>query len=172
MKGFLLIIPFFIIRFGILAFMNKEALNRAALFAPINGNEKIAYIFYQLSNLVIIFYPIFLKIEFKEKLSTVGFIIYVLGLILLFLSALNFSKPKENGINTNGIYKLSRNPMYVSYYICFLGCVILTNSLVLLGTLIIFVFSSHWIIRSEERWCIDKFGKEYINYMNKVRRYI
>lgn len=32
--------------------------------------------------------------------------------------------------------------------------------------------SAHWIILAEERWCIKKFGEEYKNYMNKVRRYI
>jgi protein-S-isoprenylcysteine O-methyltransferase Ste14 len=38
--------------------------------------------------------------------------------------------------------------------------------------LIFFQISAHWIILSEERWCIKKFGEEYIKYMNRVRRYI
>jgi protein-S-isoprenylcysteine O-methyltransferase Ste14 len=37
---------------------------------------------------------------------------------------------------------------------------------------LVFQISAHWIILSEERWCVNKFGQEYINYMNKVRRYI
>ncbi len=37
---------------------------------------------------------------------------------------------------------------------------------------IVFQISAYWIILSEERWCVKKFGEEYINYMNKVRRYI
>jgi len=77
-----------------------------------------------------------------------------------------------NGINLNGLYRVSRNPMYIAYFIYFLGCALLTHSLILLALLIGFQVSAHWIILSEERWCIKKFGEEYIKYMNKVRRYI
>jgi len=37
MNGFLLLIPFFLIRFGLLSFLNKQALPRAAHFAPMRG---------------------------------------------------------------------------------------------------------------------------------------
>ena len=42
MNGFLLLIPFFLIRFGLLSFLNKQALPRAAHFAPMRGREKAA----------------------------------------------------------------------------------------------------------------------------------
>ncbi|WP_442929338.1 methyltransferase family protein [Natranaerovirga pectinivora] len=77
-----------------------------------------------------------------------------------------------NGIKLNGLYRVSRNPMYIAYFICFIGCVLLTYSWILLMLVIVFQISSHWVILSEERWCIEKFGEEYIKYMNKVRRYI
>ncbi len=84
----------------------------------------------------------------------------------------DFAKPSENGINLKGLYRFSRNPMYVAYFVYFLGCVILTHSLILFLILMVFQISAHWIILSEERWCIRQFGDEYIKYMNKVRRYI
>uniref|UniRef100_UPI0032610785 methyltransferase family protein n=1 Tax=Clostridium sp. NkU-1 TaxID=1095009 RepID=UPI0032610785 len=62
--------------------------------------------------------------------------------------------------------------MYVGYFIYFLGCVLFTHSMLLLISLLVFQISAHWIILSEERWCANKFGTEYINYMNKVKRYI
>lgn len=43
MNGFLLSIPFFLIRFGLLALLNKKAILRAARFPPCYGKEKIAY---------------------------------------------------------------------------------------------------------------------------------
>ncbi|MBH1942571.1 isoprenylcysteine carboxylmethyltransferase family protein [Mobilitalea sibirica] len=87
---------------------------------------------------------------------------------MLTLSA----KPNSNRININGLYRISRNPMYLAYFIYLLGCVILSNSLVLLILLIAFQVSTHWIILSEERWCILEFGDEYKDYMKRVRRYI
>ena len=62
--------------------------------------------------------------------------------------------------------------MYVAYFICFLGMALLTQSLILLVVVVIFQISAHWIILAEERWCIDKFGVIYEEYMKNVRRYI
>ncbi len=164
--------PLIMIRFGLLYMLDKESLRRAAYFAPLVGREKVAYWAYQLSNSLIIIYLCFLKITTEQHWLYFGVLTYGLGILLCFISTWNFAKPKENGINQNGLYRVSRNPIYMAYFIYFLGCVILTQSLILLGLLIVFQISAHWIILSEERWCIQKFGDEYINYMKKVRRYI
>lgn len=172
MNGFLLLIPFILIRFGLINILNKEGLNRAAFFAPLIGKEKAAYWFYQISNILIFVYLFFLKITTDLYWLYTGLVTYGLGVLLCFASVSNFAKPAENGINLNGLYRISRNPMYVAYFIYFFGCVLLTQSLLLLAILMVFQISAHWIIQSEERWCIKKFGDEYKNYMNEVRRYI
>ncbi|WP_455716688.1 methyltransferase family protein [Anaerosporobacter sp.] len=172
MNGFLLLIPFILIRFGLLTILNKEGLKRAAFFAPLIGKEKVVYLFYQISNILIFVYLFFLEIRTDQYWFYVGLVTYGLGVLLCFASVSNFAKPAENGINLKGLYRISRNPMYVAYFIYFLGCVLLTRSLLLLAILIVFQISAHWIILSEERWCIKKFGEEYKNYMDKVRRYI
>ncbi|MEW9095325.1 MAG: methyltransferase [Clostridiaceae bacterium] len=172
MNAFFTVIPLILIRFGLLSILDKEALKRAAFFAPPIGIEKAAYLFYQISNILIFVYLCFLKITTDSYWFYVGLVIYGLGVLLCLVSVSNFAKPAENGINLKGLYWISRNPMYVAYFIYFLGCVLLTQSLILLVILLVFQISAHWIILSEERWCIKKFGEEYINYMNKVRRYI
>lgn len=172
MNGFFLLILFILIRFGLLNILNKEGVRRAAFFAPLIGKEKVAYWFYQISNILIFVYLFFLKLTTDTHWFYGGMAIYGLGVLLCIASVSNFAKPEENGINLKGLYRISRNPMYVAYFIYFLGCVLLTQSLLLLVVLVVFQISAHWIIRSEERWCIKKFGEEYKNYMNKVRRYV
>lgn len=172
MNAFLTIIPLLLIRFGVLSIIDKNSLKRAAYFAPLIGGEKSAYWVYQISNLLIFAYLGFLKIRTDSYLFYAGLVIYGIGALLCLLSVINFAEPEGNGINLKGIYRISRNPMYVAYFFYFLGCTMLTQSLPLLGILIIFQISAHWIILSEERWCVQKFGEEYINYMNKVRRYL
>ncbi|AOT68931.1 methyltransferase family protein [Geosporobacter ferrireducens] len=172
MNAFLIVIPIILIRYGLLNVINKEALKRASFFAPLVGREKVAFWVYQITTAFILLYLLLLKIKTDSVWFYVGLIIYSLGLILYAVSIVNYAKPKMNGINLNGLYQVSRNPMYVAYFIYFLGCVFLTRSWVLLVLLISFQISAHWIILSEERWCIRKFGEEYIKYMNKVRRYI
>ncbi|MCQ4636974.1 isoprenylcysteine carboxylmethyltransferase family protein [Anaerovorax odorimutans] len=173
MNGIVLLIPFLIIRFGLLSFVNKEAVQRAARFAPVQGSERIAYWIYQISNIAIFIYLFFLKvnIELCWQFYT-GLVCYLLGLFICSISIMNFSSPSEAGLNTNGIYRFSRNPMYVSYFVCFVGMALLTQSLILLSIVVVFQISSHWIILSEERWCIERFGTSYGQYMKKVRRYI
>ncbi len=173
MMGFLLLIPFFLIRFGLLAVLNKNAIKRAAYFPPLLKNEKPAYWLYQISNAGIFVYMFFLKVVLVPPLLFyAGSAVYLAGTTLLIVSVINFASPSENGINQNGLYRLSRNPMYVAYFIFFIGCVLLTQSLLLLGFVLVFQITAHWIIRSEERWCIEKFNGSYLQYMKKVRRYI
>ena len=172
MNAFITVIPIILIRYGLLSFISKEALKRASIFAPLIGRERIAYAVYQITTISIFLYLTMLKIRTDSVWFYIGLIVYISGLILYSVSTVNYAKPKTNGINLNGLYQVSRNPMYIAYFIYFLGCVFLTYSYILLVLLIAFQISAHWIIISEERWCIKKFGEEYIRYMNKVRRYI
>lgn len=169
----LLLIPFLLIRFALLAFINKDAVQRAAHFAPMYRNELIAYLIYQISNIGIFVYLLFLKIKMGSMLwFGFGILCYLFGLFLCAVSIVHFSFPSDEGLNTNGIYHFSRNPMYVAYFICFSGMALLTRSWVLFGLVLIFQISAHWIILAEERECIQKFGDSYEKYMREVRRYI
>jgi protein-S-isoprenylcysteine O-methyltransferase Ste14 len=137
-----------------------------------SGKEKPAYLIYQIATVFIFFYPFFLRVGTDSLLFYIGLAVYSLGILVFTASVFNFAKPDKNGINQKGLYRISRNPMYIGYFIYFLGCVLLTSSIVLLAALIVFQISAHWIILSEERWCINEFGESYVNYMKKVRRYL
>lgn len=172
MNGVLLLVPLILIRYGLLWLLNKDALKRAAFFPPLIGKEKVAFFVYQIATILLFLYLCFLKINFDSMWFYPGVVVYGLGVLLFIVSTSNFAKPAKNGINRKGLYLISRNPIYVSYFIYFLGCVLLTRSFILLVLLFVFQVSAHWIILSEERWCVKEFGEEYINYMEKVRRYI
>ena len=173
MNGFFLIIPFILIRFGLLARFSSEAVKRAAHFAPLSGNEVFAYWVYQISNAAIFVYLCFLRVKPEVSWQFFsGAAVYLLGLALCAATIKDFASPSEGGINQNGLYRFSRNPMYLSYFLYFIGCVILPRSVILCGIVIVFQIASHWIILSEERWCMDTFGDAYRQYMKTVRRYI
>lgn len=172
MNAFLLMIPLFLIRFGLLGLLNKEALSRAAFFAPQRGAEKPAGLIYQITNIFLLLYPLFLKTGTAQPQLTLGLVLYGMGIAVLVASTAAFAKPAETGINTKGIYRFSRNPMYIGYFLYFLGCAVLAHSTVMYIILLIFQVSAHFVILSEERWCLKEFGEEYQNYMEKVRRYL
>lgn len=111
MNGFLLLIPFFLIRFGLLSFLNKQALPRAAHFAPMRGREKAAYFVYQLTTAAIVLYPLFLSIEADfTMLFYAGVLCYVLGLCLCAASVTSFCFPDEKGLNTRGVIPFFPQP--------------------------------------------------------------
>ena len=171
--GILLLLPLFLIRFGLLSMLDRTALVRAAHFPPMVKQEKAAYWIYQISNTAIILLILFLHVRAAPPtLFYTGVIAYSVGTILLTVSVVGFATPSEDGMNRSGIYRLSRNPMYVAYFLMFLGCALLTQSILLLVLVLVFQISAHWIILSEERWCIQQFGDVYLQYMKQVRRYL
>lgn len=172
MNGFLLMLPLFLIRFGLLGLIGGDGLRRAAHFAPLVGRERTAYLFYQISNVFLILYPAFLTVRSDGPLFWTALAVYAAGVAVLAVSTVHFARPGPSGINMDGIYRISRNPMYVGYFLYFLGCVLLMRSVPLLLALVVFQISAHWIVLSEERWCIQRFGEEYIGYMERVRRYL
>ena len=173
MNGLILLIPFFLIRFGLLWCRDRESVRRAAHFAPMIGNEMAAYWLYQISNAAIVIYLCFLKVRIEfSGLFLAGTVCYLLGLLLCAVSIIGFSSPSPEGLNTKGIYGFSRHPMYVSYFIYFLGCAFLTESWILGGIILVFQISSHWIVLAEERECEKRFGEHYRQYRQEVRRYI
>jgi hypothetical protein len=91
MNGFLLLIPFLLIRFGLLSLISKEGLKRAAFFAPLIGIEKVAYWFYQISNILIFVYLFFLKITTDPYWFYTGLVIFGFGVLLCLVSVINFA---------------------------------------------------------------------------------
>lgn len=167
----LLLIPFFLLRFGLMALLDKPALARAAAFAPMRGGEVAAYWVYQISNTALIITPFFLGFT-AGMLLWAGAVLYILGCGLLAASVTAFCAPEKDGMNRSGVYRYSRNPMYVAYFLVFVGCVGMTASPLMLALAVCFQVSAHWIIMAEERWCIQRFGESYLAYMKKVRRYL
>jgi len=154
-----------------MAFINQAALSRAGFFPPTEGKERVAYYIYQITTIFLLFYLIFGKIHLNTTYDYIGLFLFIIGGLLYAKSVLDFSKPQKDGLNLKGLYQYSRNPMYVSFFLYFLGCSLLIGSLIYFVVLIIFQGSVHFLILSEERWCRKNFGKAYEKYMGRVRRY-
>lgn len=172
MNGAWLIVLLILIRFVLLGVLNPQSLKLAQHFAPLSGKEKWAYWVYQMSTLILIGMPIFLSIQPSFLWLSTGVFSYLLGLFILAGAVFSFARPRASGIRLDGIYKVSRNPMYLGYFFSFVGIGLVTQSLFYLAIVLVFQISTHWIILAEERWCVQQFGEEYRVYMHQVRRYI
>lgn len=168
----MLLIPFVLVRFVLMALLDRTALARAAHFAPVQGRERVAYWVFQGMSLLLLVLLLLLPIQTRpQPVFVLGALLYAAGLALLAASVAAYARPSGSGLNQNGVYRLSRNPMYVAYFVLFYGSVLLTQSVLLFAATVAFQLSAHSIIRSEERWCLARFGQAYLDYMQKVRRY-
>lgn len=71
-----------------------------------------------------------------------------------------------------GPYRLSRNPLYVSVGLVFLGICLATANVVLSGILVLLLVLQHFMILAEERACLQTYGALYARYAETVPRYL
>jgi len=71
-----------------------------------------------------------------------------------------------------GPYRVSRNPLYVSAALVFLGVCVSTSSLLLAAILAVLLLLQHAMILAEERACARKYGELYVAYARRVSRYL
>ena len=84
MMGFLLLIPFYLVRFSLMAALDREAIGRAAHFPPMPGGEKVAYYLYQLSTVALLLGILPARVRTTPPaLFGTGLLLYLAGLALL-----------------------------------------------------------------------------------------
>ena len=118
-----------------------------------------------------------------EFLSILSYILYFVGLNVLILAVRLFKKQNttvnpikiENASSlvTSGIFKYSRNPMYLGMVIILFGLALMFN--LVGGILFVFLFMIYitkFQIRPEEEVMERLFGEDFIKYKHKVRMWL
>lgn len=105
-----------------------------------------------------------------------GFGIAVAG-ILAFRKAqttIDPTKPQESShLVTSGIYRFTRNPMYLGLALVLLGWIVQMGMGISFSALVVFVwFISKYQIMPEEKILKERFGEPYTKYCQQVRRWI
>ncbi len=118
-------------------------------------------------------------VEVPRFLQLIALLLWVSGFVLLYLGrfkmgdSFRLGTPKEDtSLKRDGLFRLSRNPMYVGMYATIAAsCLYTLNPIVvLLGVFVIAIH--HSIVLAEEEHMQTVFGQEYLDYCNRVRRYI
>lgn len=76
-------------------------------------------------------------------------------------------------LQTQGIYSVSRNPMYTGLIFLYIGLALLVGnwwSIILLPAVVIIMQA--YVIRREEKYLTHAFGEQYLRYKKKVRRWL
>jgi protein-S-isoprenylcysteine O-methyltransferase Ste14 len=105
-------------------------------------------------------------------LISIGLTILLIGMIQ-FHSLRRISGMQSSGLITAGIYRWSRNPQYVGWFICLFGVSITGRSgLALLLTVALIIGIHLYNIWLEEPYLERILGNEYLEYKSRTARYV
>ena len=138
---------------------------------------------------LIFFFPVILGLIIEMYLTRIetknlffiylGTIICILGILIMIFALKEFYANQESPapfistkkIITTGIFRFSRNPMYLSFFISTLGVSISLFSIgILVGSIIGIILIHKLIVIFEENKLVSIEG--YENYKNTTRRWI
>lgn len=151
------------------------------IMGKISGFLVAAFMFF-----TAIFYDTFFRLPLNIFHSVPLFLAWIsvaltiVSLIIVYISFNNlgnsnkFALPnnEQMELKTCGIYRFSRNPMYVGLaLVCIASCVYFPHP-INIALAFICIWIHHKVILSEERFLEKAFGEKYMEYKKKVRRYI
>jgi protein-S-isoprenylcysteine O-methyltransferase Ste14 len=105
------------------------------------------------------------------------------GILLILAGGYTFQKAKTtvnpttpaaaSSVVTSGVYRFSRNPMYVGFLLALTGwAAFLSHTLPFLFLPVYVAYMNRFQISPEERALSAKFGDEYETYKQAVRRWL
>lgn len=79
----------------------------------------------------------------------------------------------SSSVVSSGIYRVSRNPMYLGFFLALAGWALyLSNAGAVLLLPAFLAYLTQYQIKPEERALLAKFGPEFAQYMARVRRWV
>lgn len=106
-------------------------------------------------------------------LVTTGFIVGILALTGLKNSwRVGIKYDQKTELKTGGIYRISRNPYFLSYHILILGYILIFPSLILMALYVTLAATFHSMILEEEKYLQSVHGENYLAYKKKTGRYL
>ena len=109
----------------------------------------------------------------------IGVILTTIGLSIFLLAYLSFGDSWRVGFDvkspgalvTNGIFAVSRNPIYLFIDLWFVGTFLINGALIFLIFAIAAIAVQHWQIRQEESFLLQLYGQPYQSYCKRTGRY-
>ncbi len=120
---------------------------------------------------------------FGQYKTTLAIIILSLGIFIMLVAAafilkakttINPMRPdKSSSLVTSGLYKFSRNPIYLADFIILIAFGVYLSNIFSFIIMIGFIFyMNKFQVKPEERFLEEKFGTDYLTFKAQVRRWI
>jgi protein-S-isoprenylcysteine O-methyltransferase Ste14 len=110
--------------------------------------------------------------EIGACMGAAGLLLVIPGLVTLGRS-LSVGLPEQpTAFKTRGIYRFSRNPIYLGAFVACVGSCLHTCHPVNIFLCLLTIGIHHWIVLKEEVFLEKRFGTEWQVYRRRVPRYL
>lgn len=152
--------------------VNKSTAMRLSDMTGYSVTEKLISVSTVLLSQIFVFICILIPLQYTRLWLVLGLALYVAGLGFMVAAFLTYARAPSDKLARQGVYKISRNPIYVGCGLFFVGISTATQSLFLLGILLVLLVLQHFQILAEERVCRGRYGEGYAEYFRSVPRYM
>ena len=103
-------------------------------------------------------------------LEIAGIFLLAIGIVFYIISVVKVMKAyNSDKLITSNIYKFCRHPLYASWVVFIVpGIVLLCNNWIGFTMPIFMYIILRILVKKEENYLENKFGKDYTNYKNKI----
>ena len=155
--------------------VGKEVFQRASgLDSEMKTSRAYKIISYvsMITEFIAVTYSIFLPFKLGTIWFYAGLTLFLLGLVVLTIASVNFTVTPMNIPITRGMYRYTRHPLYLSSLLLYLSVGIASASWIFLVIFVVQLVSINIGAVGEERYCLEKYGDDYCEYLRKTPKWI
>jgi protein-S-isoprenylcysteine O-methyltransferase Ste14 len=121
-----------------------------------------------------------LHVVFANPLTSwIAAVLMVIATVILLVAFVNLGSSlrvglpeEETTLKTSGLYRFTRNPIYLGVFLVNIASVLFFPSILNLLFAFYGIMIHHQIILGEEKFLSGRFGESWDDYRRKVRRYL
>jgi protein-S-isoprenylcysteine O-methyltransferase Ste14 len=122
--------------------------------------------------IILFIYSIFLPLPLGTPWLYAGIALFAAGFIITEIAGAPwYTTPFDEPV-TRGLYRYSRHPIYIGVFVQYIGIGVASASGLFLLLVVIQIALSIPVVPAEERFCLDKYGDAYREYINRTPRWI
>jgi protein-S-isoprenylcysteine O-methyltransferase Ste14 len=171
LNAWILVIPILIIMFSDMRATSIRESGKAGDFQLTKKENRLTYVVF-LPMVISFVYAVFLPLQLDTTWLYSGLIIYLFGIVFAIVTIQNFANSPKNKVITKGLYRFTRNPMYVSMVLLQIGLGIACSSWLYLLLAVALMILLNANSSAEERYCLYMYGDDYQKYKNSTPRWI
>lgn len=120
----------------------------------------------------LIIISIFIPVKYKSVFFIPGIVLFFIGYVFYIISLIDYATTNPDKPVVKGIYMYSRNPQQIMTIIMWLGIGLTMSNFLVLIICLIQVITVYPTFIAQEKYCIEKYGDAYCEYMNRTPRYL